>query len=306
MKAGAFDRYGSRAMLLDNLDVLLAYGSRIQKEKASGQIDLFGEAEQLGEQVKPQLKLAAQTSNITQREQLQWERELLGLYLSAHPLEDYKLWLAEQTVPLPEVLPTLHGRSVTVGGVILESREILTKKGQKMAFAKIADETGEMELILFPGVYAQSGELWQRDRVVVINGKISGEDREGKPSSTAQILVDSAREVTPDEAKNYIPTMRKQKAPKAIKPKTKAASSKEESVSANPRLYIKLDDSGNQQTLMQLKSIIDQNSGETEVVLVLGGSDSRQVIKLPMRVEHSEGVVSTLSEVVGAGNIKLR
>lgn len=310
MKAGAFDRYGSRGMLLDNLDVLLAYGSRIQKEKASGQIDLFGEAEQLGEQVKPQLKLAAQTSNITQREQLQWERELLGLYLSAHPLEDYKLWLAEQTVPLPEVLPELHGRSVTVGGVILESREILTKKGQKMAFAKIADETGEIELILFPGVYAQSGELWQRDRVVVITGKISGEDREGKPSSTAQVLVDSAREITPEEAKNYVPTMRKQKRPKAVKPKAKSVAQQksvnEESVSANPRLYIKLDDSGNQQTLIQLKSIIDQNSGETEVVLVLGGSDSRQVIKLPMKVEHNEGVVTTLSEVVGAGNIKLR
>ena len=179
-----------------------------------------------------------------------------------------------------------------------------------MAFAKIADETGEIELILFPGVYAQSGELWQRDRVVVITGKISGEDREGKPSSTAQVLVDSAREITPEEAKNYVPTMRKQKRPKAVKPKAKSVAQQksvnEESVSANPRLYIKLDDSGNQQTLIQLKSIIDQNSGATEVGGVLGGSDSRQVIKLPMKVEHNEGVVTTLSEVVGAGNIKLR
>jgi DNA polymerase-3 subunit alpha len=306
IKAGAFDRYGSRGMLLENLDVLLAYGSRIQKEKASGQIDLFGDAVHIEEQVKPKLKLVTEASELTQRQQLQWERELLGLYLSAHPLEDYKLWLAEQTVPLSEVRPDLHGRSITVGGVIIESREILTKKGQKMAFAKIADEFGELELILFPVVFSQSAELWQRDRVVVITGKISGQDREGKPSTTAQVMVDSAREITPEEAKNYVPTMKKQKKPKAASPskKAKSASAAIEKV-ANPRLYIKLDDSGNQQTLMQLKSIIDQNSGSTEVVLVLGSSDNRQVIKLPMRVEHNDATLNTLSEVVGAGNIKL-
>lgn len=308
IRAGGFDRYGDRAMLLDNLDVLLAYGSRIQKEKASGQIDLFGDSIQTEEQVKPQLKLSAGGANATQREQLQWERELLGLYLSAHPLQDYKRWLAEQTVPLNEVLPELHGKNVTIGGVILESREIITKKGQKMAFAKIADEFSEMELILFPGVYAQSSELWQRDRVVAITGKISGQDREGKPTTTAQVLVDSAREITPDEAKNYVPTLRKQKKPRATKPKKaaapKLASTDPSPTVNNPRLYIKLADSGNQQTLMRLKSIIDQNSGATEVVLVLGDELNRQVIKLPMKVEHSESTVNTLTEVVGAGNIK--
>lgn len=305
IKAGAFDRYGNRAMLLDNLDILLAYGSRIQKEKASGQIDLFGDSVQTGEQVKPQLKLSATTAEASQREQLQWERELLGLYLSSHPLQDYKVWLSEQTVPLTDVLPNLHGKSVTIGGVIVESREILTKKGQKMAFAKIADEFGEMELILFPGVYSQSGDLWQRDRVVTISGKISGEDREGKPTASAQVMVDSAREITPEEAKNYVPTMRRQKKPKVSKTsKSSTTKTKSTAASSNPRLYIKLTDSGNQQTLMQLKSIIDQNSGSTEVVLVLGEAAGRQVIKLPMKVDHTEATVNTLSEVVGNGNIK--
>ena len=100
-------------MLLENLDVLLAYVSRIQKEKASGQIDLFGETADINEQMKPKLKLDTDAGNITKREQLQWERELLGLYLSSHPLEDYKIWLAEQTVPIPDVLPEFHGKSVT-------------------------------------------------------------------------------------------------------------------------------------------------------------------------------------------------
>ncbi len=309
IKAGALDRYGTRGMLLENLDVLLAYASRIQKEKASGQIDLFGETADINEQMKPKLKLDTDAGNITKREQLQWERELLGLYLSSHPLEDYKIWLAEQTVPIPDVLPEFHGKSVTIGGVIVESREIMTKKGQKMAFAKIADEFGEMELILFPGVYAKSGELWQRDRVISITGKISGQDREGKPSATAQVMVDAAREITPDEAINYIPTMKKQKKPKISKPKVpnkKAAATASDDATVNPRLYIKLADNNNQQMLMQLKSIIDQNSGTTEVVLVLGDESNRQIIKLPMKIQHNEQTVSTLSEVVGASNIKLQ
>lgn len=309
IKSGAFDRYGTRGMLLDNLDILLAYASRIQKEKASGQIDLFGDSTGVNEQVKPKLKLSSATSEVTKRQQLQWERELLGLYLSSHPLEDYKLWLSEQAVPITDVLPEFHGKSVTIGGVVVESREILTKKGQKMAFAKVADEHGEMELVLFPGVFEKSNDLWQRDRVISITGKISGQDREGKPSANAQIMVDSAREITPEEAINYIPTMKKPKKPKLANKRVPVKNSKKDKdteAEAMPRMYIKLDDNNNQQLLMQLKSIIDQNSGNTEVVLVMGDESNRQVIKLPMRIEHNDQTVESLSGLVGKPNVKVR
>lgn len=310
IRAGAFDRYGSRGMLLENLDVLLAYGSRIQKERASGQTDLFGDLVGPANDIKPQLKLDASVgAQVTTREQLQWERELLGLYLSSHPLQDYKLWLSEQTVPSNEIIPELHGKQVTIGGVILESREILTKKGQKMAFVKIADEFGELELILFPGTYSQSTGLWERDRVVVVTGKISGQDREGKPSSSAQVMVDSAREITPEEAINYAPTMRKPKKPKVAKPRTvknAAATTDSTSDTGSARLFIRLNSASNPEKLMALKSIIDAHAGETEVVLVLGDDSAKQIIKLPMKVEHNEVTMATLSEVVGASNIKLK
>jgi len=172
------------------------------------------------------------------REQLQWERELLGLYISSHPLEDYKIWLSEQTIPINQITPEMHNKAATIGGVVLESREILTKKGQKMAFVKIADEYAEMELILFPGVYDKSNDLWKRDTIVILTGKISGQDREGNPSSSAQILVDSAREVTHAEVKNYIPNMKRIKAPKIVKPKKKVDKKKVETiVSGNCKVY---------------------------------------------------------------------
>ncbi len=310
IKTGGLDRFGVRAQLLDNLDVLLAYGSRIQKEKASGQIDLFGDAIEASDEVRPKLKLTELAGEPVMREQLQWERELLGLYLSQHPLEDYKIWLREQTIPTNLLTPELHNKAATVGGVILDSREITTKNGQKMAFVQIADEHGELELILFPRVYGESVDLWQRDTVVLVTGKISGEDRDGKVSNEVKILVDSAREITHAEAKNYIPNMKKQKVPKkpGAKKKTEKVSGKSVDSTGSggePRLYIKLANSNDQQTLMQLKSVIDQHSGSTEVVLVLGDSDNRQVIKLPMQIGHTDEVHKSLAALVGEANIKL-
>jgi DNA polymerase III subunit alpha len=304
IKAGAFDRYGKRVHLLENLETLLAYASRIQKEKASGQTDLFGGSTETNDQIKPTLNLIPVTTESNMREQLQWERELLGLYLSAHPLEDYKLWLTEQTIPINQIIPELHNKSATVGGVVLESREIVTKKGQKMAFAKIADEFGEMELILFPGIYEKSAELWQRDTVVVLTGKISGQDREGKVSASAQILVDSAREVTHAEAKNYAPSMRKPKIPKVATAK-KVKQENMMPATSDKRVYIQLIASNNQQILMSLKETIDKNPGSTEVVLVLGVDDKRQIIKLPMKINHTENSHKSLQSIVGKSNVKL-
>ena len=161
IKAGAFDRFGERSLLLHNLDVLLAFGSRVQKNLQSGQTDLFGNLLEDTAHVKPRLKLLESALKVSQHEQLTWERELLGLYLSQHPLELYKTILGEQTVPLGELKPEHEGKSVNVGGAIVETREITTKNGQKMAFVKIEDQSGEVEIILFPNSYQRTLGLWE-------------------------------------------------------------------------------------------------------------------------------------------------
>jgi DNA polymerase-3 subunit alpha len=308
IKAGAFDTWGSRAMLLHNVDTLLAFASRVQKEKASGQIDLFGSLVDSKEEATPMLNLVDVQTEGNVREQLQWERELLGLYISSHPLEDYKVWLSEQTIPINQITPELHNKAATIGGVVLESREILTKKGQKMAFVKIADEFAEMELILFPGVYDKSNDLWKRDTIVILTGKISGQDREGNPSSSAQILVDSAREVTHSEVKNYVPNMKKIKTPKVVKPKKKVEKKKveDDAPKVEKRLYIKLPSNYEQSILISLKEAIDVSPGKTEVVLVIGEGDQRQIIKLPMTISNNTDSHSSIKDLVGASNVKLQ
>jgi len=324
-KAGAFDRFNSdRSALLHNLDVMLAYGSRLQKEANSGQTDLFGNIIEDETALKPQLTLEKAAVIYNPREQLLWERELLGLYLSQHPLSMFKDYLEEQTLPLNVLKPEHDGKSVTIGGGITDMREITTKSGSKMAFVKIEDQFGEIELILFPNAYQQTTGLWVRDRVILCRGKLSAKDREGNIGEELKVLVDDAREITAEQAQAYAPTGRRVKVPgkksaAAViaaggKPRgtfagpgsAPAAAPKAPATPTPPRLYVRLSDSSNNELLMSLKQVLDGNQGSTEVVLVLGPSDGKQIIKLPVKCSTDETAMAKLRDIVGGTNLVLQ
>jgi DNA polymerase-3 subunit alpha len=314
VKAGALDRFADRSVLMHNLDVMLAYGSRLQKEANSGQTDLFGNL--LDEAItKPQLNLEKAAVTYNQREQLLWERELLGLYLSQHPLSMYKDYLEEQTMPLGALKPEHDGKAAVIGGAITDMREITTKNGQKMAFIKVEDQFGEIELILFPNAYQQTAGLWQRDRVILCRGKISAKDREGNIGEELKIMVDDAREITAEQAQAYQATGKRVKLPgekrnaaavAGVRGKSVAAAATPSTSKIPKRLYVRLSDSNDQSLLVSLKQAIDANAGSTEVVLVLGPADSKQVIKLPLKISTDEPAIAKLRELVGHSNVKIQ
>jgi DNA polymerase-3 subunit alpha len=312
VKAGAFDRFGDRSTLLHNMDMIIAYGQRLAKERASGQTDLFGNIIDDAMNHKPTLKLDTPSAKITPRELLGWERELLGLYLSQQPLEAFSVLLAEQTVPLNTLKPEHDGKGVVIGGAIADAREILTKNGQKMAFVKLEDEFGEVEIILFPSVYQQTVGLWERDRVVIVRGKVNAKDRDGNVTTEVKILADDAREVTHDQAAAYQPTGRKQRELKSGKRKgnvlaAAVAEAKAERVESAPkpaRVYIRLLKSDDHDMLQNLKMTIDEQRGETEVVLVLG--PAKQAVKLPTRMSSDVAALERLQALVGPTNVVLQ
>ena len=305
IKSGGFDRYGDRSTLLHNLDLILAFAARSQKQVNSGQTDLFGEAS--SETIeKPKLELAAPTAVPNQRERLLWERELLGLYLSQHPLEMYKTFLEEQTVSINTLKTEHDNKAVTIAGAINEIREITTKNGQKMAFVKVADLTGEIEVVLFPSSYQQTIGLWERDKVVLIRGKINARDKEGNASTDVKVMVDDAREVTPEQAAAYQSTGRKPKTPKISKAKVLNSKTASKKIEQPERVFVRLADSSDQKVLIALKKTIDENSGSTEVVLVLAGKTDKQAIKLPGGINRDGNGIELLKELVGAENIKVQ
>ena len=291
------------SVIFFNLDVLLAYSSKINKDKNSGQIDLFADLEGVSTLPKVEIKLNESVIAATQQEKLAWERELLGLYISEHPLDAYKEILADKTVALNKIEPGHHNKSVSVGGAITTIRSIVTKNNQKMAFVKIEDQYGEIELIFFPSVYETYATKLLRDKVYVATGKLSTKDRSGNVSAEPKILVDSIIDIDSAEIKSF--------KPKKIRPvKNKSASllvSNNTDVDSltEKRLFIRLANSQNQELLQNLKKTIDENDGETDVLLVLGPSEDKQVIKLPMRINYDEVSHGKLTELVGSENIKL-
>lgn len=152
--------------------------------------------------------------------------------------------------------------------------------------------------------------------MILARGKLSAKDREGNIGEEVKVMVDDAREITAEQAQGYQATGRKLKLPGQRKGGRVAAASvgavksvgsaRSVSAPADPRLYLRLKDSGNQDLLVSLKRAIDQSPGETEVVLVLGPPENKQVIKLPAKVNPTDTLLSTLGQLAGPTNIKLQ
>ncbi|HOR23116.1 DNA polymerase III subunit alpha [Candidatus Saccharibacteria bacterium] len=307
IRAGAFDRFADRGCLLDSIDKIIATGSKVGRDKNSGQIDLFSNTDNKG--VKLSLDIPKKNTAYSDHDYLQWEKELLGLYLSKHPLEDYEVILSEQTVPLAKVTNKHDNQLAVVGGMVSAIRQITTKNGQPMAFVRLEDINGDdRELVVFPSVYKEVFTTLNSEKVLKVKGRINATDQNGNLLADAKIIVNSVTTIDIKEAKEYKPTGRK----KSLGSK-KANSEEipaEESIQWNEplakpkRLYLRMPDSDDLKTLHSLKQILDDNPGKNETVLVIG--QDKQIIRLPQKVDCSDKVVESLCSVLGKDSVKLQ
>lgn len=201
IKTGAFDRFASRTDLLFNLEDIQAYGGKVQKDRASGQTDLFGLMGDAGAVPEPEIKPSP--SKVSEKEQLLWERDLMGLYLSAHPLDKYDVYFEENTHPFSVVSAENDGKQVIVGGIVTGIRTILTKSNTKMAFVKIESKTSETEFIVFPALYEQEGSKLAVDNIIKVTGRVNARDKDGNITSEVKIIADSFSIVSDDKLENY-------------------------------------------------------------------------------------------------------
>jgi DNA polymerase-3 subunit alpha len=302
IKSGAFDRFGERGELVLNIDNILNLSSRLQKDALSGQVDLFG-----NEVEKPKINWDTRASEFNQSDHLSWERELLGLYLSHHPLEKYELILSEKAMPIKSLTADMEGKKAVIGGSVVEHREITTKNGAKMAFVKIADTSGEVELVIFPNAYSESAHKLQRDKVIIATGKISlGRAGGGGEQDEPKVLVDSVLALTDEDATAYRETGKKITLPKVKVVKKASLPVAKPAIVLQQRLYIRLENSNDQPMLMTLKEKLDSYKGEVEVVLVSGPKDSRQIIKLPQTINLNEQSLRDIAAIFGSTNVVVK
>jgi DNA polymerase-3 subunit alpha len=170
IKAGVFDKMEERNKLLNNLERLLEHSRDSQKNKNSGQKGLFA-----GTTFTVTLALA-QTEPATGREKLNWEKELLGLYVSGHPLKNFRTVLARHSVPIKQASQTAVGKLVKVGGVISTIKKIITKTGKPMIFMGLEDETQRIEVVVFPSAIERHPDLFQENKIVFVSGRVDARD----------------------------------------------------------------------------------------------------------------------------------
>lgn len=319
IKSGAFDSLGDRSDLLFNLENILAFASKLQKEAISGQTDMFGNL--VGEGLIPKIELRSAPVKYTEKEQLMWERELLGLYISAHPLDNYDAFFEEQTVPLRGLTPAIDGQKVTVGGLVTTIRTIITKSGSKMAFVGIEDKTGETEIIVFPKFYEQLGDTLRQDVVLKVTGNVNARDREGNLGDDAKLLADEINIVTDRELNEYESHGRKMSTPtgpaavtarRQRKPTQSAvAASAVASVAVDVPLetlktvYIHVQNPDDHESLIAVKKTCGLHPGQQDIIMVLG-PDKSSAIRLPFRVDAHQELVDELTRILGNECVALK
>ena len=170
------DSLGERGMLLANLEEALGY-SRELSRGTENQATLFGLMADKESLPKFRLKEAPEA---TLEEKLIWEKELLGLYISGHPLEKFREKFSKHDQAIKKIKENETSGSVIVAGIIDEVKIKFTKNGTKMAFAKLTDFTGSIELVAFPDSYGASRNFLHKNNCVVVRGSIS--HRSGQPS----------------------------------------------------------------------------------------------------------------------------
>lgn len=273
MRCGAFDSLGERGDFLFNLEKVLLFATKSQGQTANGQIDLFG-----GSGVEmPPLSLVANPDKLSNRQKLNWEKELLGIYISDHPITEYlEMFLKLKLTPIVELTEDMNNQMVRIGGVITSIQKIQTRSKETMIFAGFEDSGGATELLVFPKILSQDPDLYQVGKVLLIRGKLSTKDGQIK------ILIERAREVEENmEVTDF-----------AVTDPLIAQSVK---LDNDGVVHIYIPRGTSAEALNDIKITFSANKGENPVIVyVPNGPSGPKKVKLPFGIKYSEKFVKSI------------
>jgi DNA polymerase-3 subunit alpha len=192
IKVGCFDPYEefNRKTLLENLDLFISHGQKKAQDRKLGQGNLFDLAQESSEVTElPDLKKLLGirvVSEFDSKEKLDFERNLVGIYLSGHPLDGLEDLIEQvSSMPVEEVQNIVEekkkttnwkdsrGKEITLVGLMMPGRKLLTKKGDKMCIATLEDKSGKIECVVFPKTYAEYEGLFIREDLLVMEGNVN-------------------------------------------------------------------------------------------------------------------------------------
>lgn len=299
IKAGCFDEVEkdyNRYDLLDNFETIVDGINHTRKTNYINQMDFFGEIEQEGQSIKLEKSGRIPSS----RELLEMEREMLGLYISGHPLDEYKNYIKKNstvtTIELndnnqedeeeTEQNVDYDGKNVSICGIFNRGRILMTRSGKNMMFAELEDMYGTIELILFPNVYEKFERILQDEAIIKVTGKVSiKEDEKTKILASNIVLID-----------NDI----KKEQPK-----------KETKITENPikKIYIRIPKDKldlEDRVIGYIKDLAKEYPGKNEVYIFYDGTNKMKLLNKAYFLQDNSLVKERLELAFGKENIKIK
>lgn len=303
-KVGALDELGERSQIIESIEQIINFTKTIQKQKNSNQVSLFGESILEAPEV-PLLEVQP----ASKRQRLDWEKELLGLYVSDHPAREYQEYIELVATSLDKLNPNLVGNNITVGGVIQKVQKILTKAQQTMYFVMIEDTKGKIEALVFPKVLERIASVWEEGKMILADGRLSDKD------GVYKLIVDNAKELNRAEMDNYM-RVELTKKMYAQKEDEKNDKDNDKTDSANPgnnnletknsptgsKLIVTLPPDANSEMLKGISSVLNQcKAGQCKVFL----HHQTNKLETPFSIEHHPTLMQEIKSIIAGGTVEL-
>jgi DNA polymerase-3 subunit alpha len=262
VKVGAMDRFANRSSMLENLEQIRQTAEQYSSE-VDGQDNLFANIDSQSTEITDNF---VELKEYPKPELLSFEKELLGVYLTSHPLADAMQTLNKRTsMRIGEIDPEIHQDQIFLfGGVISKFKEVTTKSGRNMAFATLEDTTGKIEFLIFPKLYQKWIGQLAEDSIILLRAKVQNRDEELKLIAEKISLpkTNLPQEIQGDHQEIFVPRK----------------TSKE--------------------TLTKLGKLLKANLGETKIVIIIPNGGKAEKINLPYQVNWDESLAKKIEELL--------
>lgn len=287
IKAGALDRLGGRASQLMSLDQCLEESHKKAKQGLSGQVSLFGEAE---EELETQFSLP-EVEELSLDQLLIFEKELLGFYLHEPPYLKQLIKMREYiTTQISELDDSKIGQKVYLGGVLQEIKKVLTKKdASEMAFVKVFDGTGEIECVVFPKTFALVKKELLKEQVVVLWGKFD------KREDNFSVIVDNIQKFDPDNIP-IVEVQSNDRGVTSVSPMRRVAEG---------GIEIELPTNSGPELLKMVNQTLRKYPGPSPISILIPAGNTIRKIDLAIKGRRDRELIKSIEAILGQGSVRL-
>ena len=294
-KVGALEEFSERNSIIASIENILAHSKNIDKLRSSNQASLFG-----NDDIKlPDIKLETSIP-ASKKDRLSWEKELLGLYISDHPVKDYQQYLEKMGTPIRNITTQNAGQTISLGGIISKIKKIFLKNQKTMLFATIEDINSQIEVLVFPKTLESTGSIWEEEKIVLVTGKISNKEGEMK------LLCDSAKVINQQEIENFKRVLETQKKNGDYKKENENLSPsqiKEKNLNEKKsKIIITLPNNFDKSALKNLSAYFDKcELGSSKVYLNIGNTK----LETPYCIKNNADIETAVKNILLEGKVEI-